>query len=78
MDSSSLTKSKASSSSQIPLSKYRYQPEIQAMMFTFGDARNPLPACTQLIEDIVHSQMIEIVQKAIKISSRRGFSLSFH
>ena len=41
--------------------RYRYQNEIQAMMYTFGDVRNPLPTTTLLIEDILHCQMIEIV-----------------
>lgn len=41
--------------------RYRYQSEIQAMMYTFGDVRHPLPATTLLIEDIVHSQIIELV-----------------
>lgn len=34
--------------------RYRYQSEIQAMMYTF-------PVTTLLIEDIVHSQIIELV-----------------
>ena len=42
--------------------RYRYQNEIQAMMYTFGDVRNPLPGTTMLVEDIVHSQMIELVK----------------
>ena len=41
--------------------RYRYQSEIQAMMYTFGDVRHPLPTTTLLIEDIVHSQIIELV-----------------
>lgn len=41
--------------------RYRYQSEIQAMMYTFGDVRHPLPVTTLLIEDIVHSQIIELV-----------------
>ena len=41
--------------------RYRYQSEIQAMMYTFGDVRHPLPATTLLMEDIVHSQIIELV-----------------
>jgi hypothetical protein len=42
--------------------RYRYQSEIQAMMYTFGDVRQPLPSTTLLIEDIVHSQIIELVK----------------
>lgn len=43
--------------------RYRYQSEIQAMMYTFGDVRHPLSSTTLLIEDIVHSQIIELVTK---------------
>lgn len=42
--------------------RYRYQSEIQAMMYTFGDVRHPLPVTTLLIEDIVHCQIIELVK----------------
>lgn len=42
--------------------RYRYQNEIQAMMYTFGDVRNPLSSTTLLVEDIVLGQMIELVQ----------------
>lgn len=68
------SKSKTFSSTQPPatFSKHRYQQEIQAMMFTFGDARNPLPPVTQLVEDIVHNQMIDLIQRATKIAARRG------
>jgi len=41
--------------------RYRYQNEIQAMMYTFGDVRHPLSGTSLLVEDIVHSQMIELV-----------------
>lgn len=35
--------------------------EIQAMMYTFGDVRSPSADCAELIEDIVHAQLVEIV-----------------
>jgi hypothetical protein len=41
--------------------RYRYQSEIQAMMYTFGDVKNPVPTTTLLVEDIVHSQIVEMV-----------------
>lgn len=41
--------------------RYRYQNEIQSMMYTFGDARHPLSSTSLLIEDIVHCQIIELV-----------------
>lgn len=43
--------------------RYRYQSEIQAMMYTFGDVKHPLSATSLLIEDIVHSQIIELVSR---------------
>lgn len=43
--------------------RYRYQNEIQAMMYTFGDVRNPLSTTTLLIEDIVHNQIIQLVKR---------------
>ena len=39
----------------------KYQYEIQAMMYTSGDVRSPLPESTQLMEDIVKNQVIELV-----------------
>ena len=32
------------------------------MMFTFGDVRNPVAASSELIEDIVKQQVIELVK----------------
>ena len=42
-------------------SKYRFQTEIQQMMFVFGEVSDPLQETTMLVEDIVRSQVIEIV-----------------
>ena len=41
--------------------KYKYQSEIQQMMFVFGEVADPWPETTMLVEDIVRSQVIEIV-----------------
>ena len=43
--------------------RYRYQSEIQAMMYTFGDVRHPLSSTSLMVEDIVHSQIIELVMR---------------
>ncbi|KAG0020590.1 Transcription initiation protein spt3 [Podila clonocystis] len=55
-------------------SRYRYQSEIQQMMFVFGEVSDAISETTQLVEDIVRSQVIEIVcqgaQQARKRSSR--------
>ena len=41
--------------------KTRYTSEIQAMMYTFGDVRTPLPVTAQLIEQIIKKQLINLV-----------------
>lgn len=43
--------------------KTRYSSEIQAMMYTFGDVRTPLPASAQLVEQVVKKQLIDIVHE---------------
>ncbi|KAJ1725612.1 Transcription initiation protein spt3 [Coemansia erecta] len=54
------------------MSKYRYTTEIQQMMFVFGEVQDPLPDTTMLIEDIVRSQVIEIIVLAAAQAHRRG------
>ncbi|KAJ2724236.1 Transcription initiation protein spt3 [Coemansia sp. Benny D115] len=54
------------------LAKYRYTTEIQQMMFVFGEVQDPLPETTMLIEDIVRSQVIEIIVLAAAQAQRRG------
>ncbi|KAJ1647607.1 Transcription initiation protein spt3 [Coemansia asiatica] len=54
------------------MSKYRYTTEIQQMMFVFGEVQDPLPETTMLIEDIVRSQVIEIIVMAAAQAQRRG------
>ncbi|KAJ2673631.1 Transcription initiation protein spt3 [Coemansia spiralis] len=53
-------------------SKYRYMTEIQQMMFVFGEVQDPLSDTTMLIEDIVRSQVIEIIILAAAQAQRRG------
>ncbi|KAJ2235158.1 Transcription initiation protein spt3 [Coemansia sp. RSA 1722] len=54
------------------MSRYRYTTEIQQMMFVFGEVQDPLPETTMLIEDIVRSQVIEIIVLAAAQAQRRG------
>ncbi|KAJ2433549.1 Transcription initiation protein spt3 [Coemansia sp. RSA 2424] len=54
------------------LAKYRYTTEIQQMMFVFGEVQDPLTETTMLIEDIVRSQVIEIIVMAAAQAQRRG------
>ncbi|XP_041044786.1 transcription initiation protein SPT3 homolog isoform X1 [Carcharodon carcharias] len=46
--------------------------ELQTMMFAFGDSRRPLPETAVLVEDIVHSQLINMLHQAAEISQVRG------
>ncbi|KAJ2262676.1 Transcription initiation protein spt3 [Coemansia sp. RSA 376] len=54
------------------LAKYKYITEIQQMMYVFGEVQDPLPETTMLIEDIVRSQVIEIIVMAAAQAQRRG------
>ncbi|KAJ2834706.1 Transcription initiation protein spt3 [Coemansia furcata] len=54
------------------LARYKYITEIQQMMFVFGEVQDPLPETTMLIEDIVRSQVIEIIVMAAVQAQRRG------
>ncbi|XP_043538621.1 transcription initiation protein SPT3 homolog isoform X3 [Chiloscyllium plagiosum] len=46
--------------------------ELQTMMYGFGDARRPLTETAILVEDIVHSQLINMLHQAAEISQVRG------
>ena len=52
--------------------KHRYSSEIQSMLFTFGDVRNPLPETVSLVEDLVLSELREIVHKAAETAAGRN------
>lgn len=47
-----------------------YCAEIERMMFAFGDAPRALTASAALVEEIVHSQMEEILRRASEVSTR--------
>ena len=49
-----------------------FQTEIAQMMHTFGEIRHPIQETTQLVEDIVRSQMAELVIQGAQISRRRS------
>ncbi|KAM7026665.1 transcription initiation protein SPT3 homolog isoform 1-T1 [Passerculus sandwichensis] len=46
--------------------------ELQSMMFSLGDARRPLHETAILVEDIVHTQLINLLQQAAEVSQMRG------
>ncbi|XP_015282583.1 PREDICTED: transcription initiation protein SPT3 homolog, partial [Gekko japonicus] len=49
-----------------------FTPELQSMMFSLGDARRPLHDSAVLVEDIVHTQLINLLQQASEVSQMRG------
>ncbi|KAF9428107.1 Transcription initiation protein spt3 [Podila epigama] len=53
-------------------SRYRYQSEIQQMMFVFGEVSDAIQETTMLVEDIVRSQVIEIVCQGAQQARKRG------
>jgi hypothetical protein len=48
--------------------KSKYLAEIQSMMYTCGDVRNVLSETAELVEDIVHGQIVELVKHASQFS----------
>ncbi|OAQ33161.1 TFIID-18kDa-domain-containing protein [Linnemannia elongata AG-77] len=53
-------------------SRYRYQSEIQQMMFVFGEVSDAIQETTMLVEDIVRSQVIEIICLAAQQARKRA------
>lgn len=41
--------------------EYKYFTEISQMMFVFGEVQDPMAETVNLVEDIVRSQIIELV-----------------
>ncbi|KAJ3758567.1 transcription initiation factor IID, 18kD subunit-domain-containing protein [Lentinula raphanica] len=51
---------------------YKYTQEISQMMFVFGEVQDPLPETVNLVEDIVRSQLVELIIQARGLAIRRG------
>ncbi|KAL0969000.1 hypothetical protein UPYG_G00221420 [Umbra pygmaea] len=62
----------SSTSKDRPSTRISFIPEIQGMMFALGDARRPLPESAALVEDIVHTQLINLLQQACEGAVHRG------
>lgn len=56
--------------------EYKYAQEISQMMFVFGEVQDPNPETVNLVEDIVRSQLIELVS-TFKLSVQNG-TLQLH
>jgi len=52
--------------------EYKYTPEISQMMFVFGEVQDPNIETVNLVEEIVRSQLIELIVQARGITARRG------
>lgn len=53
-------------------SRSSFIPELQSMMFALGDARRPLQETAALMEDVVHSQLINLLHQASDAANLRG------
>uniref|UniRef100_A0A6I8NTT6 SPT3 homolog, SAGA and STAGA complex component n=1 Tax=Ornithorhynchus anatinus TaxID=9258 RepID=A0A6I8NTT6_ORNAN len=61
-----------SSSGRLSGKSTSFVPELQSMMFSLGDARRPLHETAVLVEDVVHTQLINLLQQAAEVSQLRG------
>lgn len=52
--------------------EYKYSQEISQMMFVFGEVQDPNPETVNLVEDIVRSQVIELVSPSLSLETPRG------
>ncbi|KAJ3998031.1 transcription initiation factor IID, 18kD subunit-domain-containing protein [Lentinula boryana] len=52
--------------------EYKYTQEISQMMFVFGEVQDPLSETVNLVEDIVRSQLVELIIQARGLAVRRG------
>ncbi|OLL26834.1 SAGA complex subunit spt3 [Neolecta irregularis DAH-3] len=50
----------------------KYKAEIQQMMFVSGELADPLPEVTTLVEEIVRTQVIEMLTQATLLAQKRG------
>lgn len=65
---------KKTNSGQDPVTtrEYKYTQEISQMMFVFGEVQDPNNETVNLVEDIVRSQLIELIVQARALANRRG------
>ncbi|XP_046384212.1 transcription initiation protein SPT3 homolog [Ischnura elegans] len=49
-----------------------YVTDIQDMMYGFGDSSKPLLESAQLIEEVIHHQMVSTYNRAVEVSEMRG------
>ncbi|KAG7097444.1 hypothetical protein E1B28_004789 [Marasmius oreades] len=69
---STVKKEKGLSGSEGVARDYKYTQEISQMMFVFGEVQDPNHETVNLVEDIVRSQLIELIVQARALAIRRG------
>lgn len=52
--------------------EYKYQQEISQMMFVFGEIQEPLTDTVNLVENIIRSQLVELIVQARALANRRN------
>ncbi|QPG74384.1 hypothetical protein FOA43_001711 [Brettanomyces nanus] len=62
----------SSGSSARDRNKSRYRTEIQQMMFVSGETNDPPETTTELIEDIVKDQVVELILESQRTANARG------
>ncbi|GBE79828.1 TFIID-domain-containing protein [Sparassis latifolia] len=67
-----VTAVKKTASDPTPQQRYKYAQEISQMMFVFGEVQDPNPDTVNLVEDIIRSQIIELIVQARALATRRG------
>jgi len=55
-----------------PIREFKYSQEISQMMFVFGEVQDPNLDTVNLVEDIVRSQLIELIVQARALATRRN------
>lgn len=72
MSNSAASPMTANSSSSRSGKATNFIPELQSMMFALGDSRRPLHETAALVEDIVHTQLINLLHQAAEVALLRG------
>ncbi|KDQ64166.1 hypothetical protein JAAARDRAFT_201557 [Jaapia argillacea MUCL 33604] len=68
----SMKKTNSTSQDNGGVRDYKYTQEISQMMFVFGEVQDPNIDTVNLVEDIVRSQLIELIVQARALATRRG------
>lgn len=70
--SMSATKALGSPHKQISRFRSRYIPEIQSIMYTCGDVKNPFSETAAAVEELVHDCLVKLLRGLATSASKRG------